>query len=248
MRPAPHAPPVIQITPSPLSEAGFDACCRFLDTGAAELWTLLAVETQGCGFLPDRRAAILFERPVFHRLTHGKFDATNPSISSATPGGYLGGTAEYHRLDAAVALDRDAALRSTSWGIGQVMGLNAVAAGFASVEGMVAAMQASEDPQLAATAHFLRSSHLDGLLAQHDWTEFARGYNGPNFQVNRYDERLAAAFAGFSSGALPDVRVRQVQIFLMFNGWNVGAIDGILGKRTRSAVAAYKEQTGIELL
>jgi hypothetical protein len=231
-----------------LSDAGFTACCQLLGTEAAELWTVVSVETRGCGFLKDGRAAILFERHVFHRLTNGQFDAAHPSISSATPGGYLGGTQEYNRLNEAIALDRDAALRSASWGIGQIMGFNADAAGFASVEDMVSAMQASEDQQLTGTANFLRSSNLDKPLAQHDWTAFARGYNGPNFQINHYDARLQSAFAGFATGLLPDIRVRRAQLILTFNGFDVGAIDGILGKRTRSAAQAYKDQTGIDLL
>ena len=34
-----------------------------------EVWTVLGVETSGCGFLPDRRPQILYEHPVFHQLT-----------------------------------------------------------------------------------------------------------------------------------------------------------------------------------
>lgn len=38
-------------------------------THAAEMWTPVAVETAGCGFLPDRRPVILFERHIFQEQT-----------------------------------------------------------------------------------------------------------------------------------------------------------------------------------
>src|SRR5205823_5986222 len=115
-----------------------------------------------------------------------------------------------------------------------------------SVDVMVNAMQDAEDSQLLAVAKFLRSNKLHLPLAAHDWSAFARAYNGPDFQKNQYDVRLAAAFAGFSAGALPNIKVRQAQILLMFLGHDVGAIDGIPGKRTRSAAAQFRSQQGLK--
>ena len=229
----------------PLSESGLQRSTDLLHTGAAEIWTLLSVETQGCGFLNDRRPLILFERHIFHQQTGGSLDAAHPLISSPVPGGYLGGAQEYERLQQAISLNRRAALHSASWGIGQIMGLNAKLAGFESVETMVSAMQEGEDAQLMAVAQFLRAKKLNVLLARHDWQGFARKYNGPNFKRNQYDTRLAAALAGFSSGPLPQIAVRQAQVLLMFLGIDAGGIDGIPGKRTRSAVAQFREQHGL---
>jgi len=122
------------------------------------------------------------------------------------------------------------------------MGFNAEAAGFISVEAMVGAMQQSEDQQLAGMATYLRTNKLHPLLAVHDWSGFSRAYNGPEFQKNQYDARLAAACAGFASGLLPDILVRQAQMFLMFLGFEIGSIDGIAGKRTRSAVRQFRQE------
>lgn len=178
--------------------------------------------------------------------TAGAFDATHPAVSSAVPGGYLGGVKEYERLQEAIALNREAALNSASWGIGQMMGFNSGLAGFPSVEDMVNVMQDGEDGQLTAVGKFLRAKKLHLPLARHDWSRFARGYNGPDFQKNQYDTRLAASFASFSNGALPNIKVRQAQVLLMFLGIDVGAIDGIPGKRTRSAVAQFRLQRGMK--
>lgn len=226
----------------PLSPDGFTRVLDTLGVGAPELWTVLSVETRGFGYLADRRPLILFERHIFCRRTNGVYDAANPDVSSLKPGGYAGGAGEYNRLASAVALDRHAALNSTSWGIGQVMGFNSNLAGYPIVEAMVDAMVASEDAQLAAMANFVRAQGFDAPLRNHDWAGFARGYNGPDFAKNQYDTRLASFYQKFAAGPLPDLEVRQVQALLTFLGIDPNGVDGILGKRTRSAVAQFREQ------
>jgi hypothetical protein len=230
---------------APLSSDGFDAAMDTLGTRAGEVWAVLSVETAGCGFFADRRPQLLFERHLFHRKTNGAFDATHPAISSLVPGGYLGGPREFDRLAEAAALDRRAALESASWGIGQVMGGNAAIAGFVDVESMVAATVDGEDAQLSAAAAFIAAEGLGVPLAAHDWAAFARGYNGPGFMKNQYDVRLAGAFAGFSAGVMPDLAVRRAQVLLLFAGIDPGRIDGINGKRTRSAAARFRKLEGL---
>jgi hypothetical protein len=46
----------------PLSEQGLSNALDLLKVGAAEIWTVVSVETRGCGYLPDRRPLILYER------------------------------------------------------------------------------------------------------------------------------------------------------------------------------------------
>ena len=178
---------------SALSADGLSGVANKLGVSAAEIWTVVGVETSGCGFIPDGRPEIRYERHVFSRLTNHKFDDGN--ISDPTQGGYgPEGAHQYDRLQAAVAKDRSAALMSASWGIGQVMGENFGLAGFPDVETMVTAMSDSEDKQLGAMANFLIGRRLQNALRVHDWSSFARGYNGPNFAINRYDVRLNAEF------------------------------------------------------
>ncbi|MEO8372260.1 MAG: N-acetylmuramidase domain-containing protein [Candidatus Solibacter sp.] len=224
----------------PISSSGMAKATQLLGVSPAEVWTVLSVETHGFGYLNDRRPAILFERHIFRKQTGGRFDAVNPSISSPAAGGYLGGAKEYDRLAQAVVLDPHAALLSASWGIGQVMGFNFAAAGFASVEAMVAAMVQSEDSQLEGMAAFVRTQGLNKPLASHDWAGFAKGYNGPDFAKNAYDARLSSSFQKFAAGPLPDIRVRQAQALLGFLGFDAGGVDGVIGKRTRSAVAMFR--------
>ena len=84
-----------------LSTAGIDTAAGSLSVSPAEIWTVMAVETSGCGFLPDRRPQILYERHIFHRLTAGRFD--DGDISDPTPGNYgPGGAHQYDRLTTAI--------------------------------------------------------------------------------------------------------------------------------------------------
>ncbi|HKZ08743.1 MAG TPA: N-acetylmuramidase domain-containing protein [Methylomirabilota bacterium] len=228
-----------------LDAAGVAAACDTLGVHAAELWAVLTVETRGCGFLPDRRPLILFERHYFSRLTRKKYDAKAPDISNPKWGGYHGGASEYDRLDRALKLDRPAALRSASWGLGQVMGDNFKAAGFSDVEAMVAAFVKSENAQLQGMARFIGAIGADKHLRAHNWPAFAAAYNGPAYAQNSYDERLRAAHQKYMTGALPDLDVRAIQANLVYLGYNPGPVDGVVGRFTRSALAMFQEKEGI---
>ena len=233
-----------QGTGRPLSTAGLNAVSHKLGVHAPEIWTVLAVETSGCGYLPDKRPQILYERHIFHRLTRGKFEDGN--ISDPTAGGYgQSGAHQYDRLALAIAKNRRAALQSCSWGIGQIMGENHALAGFADVEQMVAAMSESEDQQLDAMSNFLVGSRLNIPLQAHDWVSFAHGYNGPNYAINRYDIRLNVEFQKYSAGALPDLNVRAAQLYLTYLHFHPGQVDGFAGTRTLSAFADFHIQHGL---
>jgi hypothetical protein len=228
-----------------LSSDGLAGVANSLGVFGPEVWTVVAVETSGCGYLSDRRPQILFERHIFHKLTGGRFD--DASISDPTPGGYgARGANQYDRLGVAITKDRNAALQSASWGIGQIMGENYAAAGFQSVEEMTEAMSQSEDLQLTAMGRFLISTGLDTPLRAHNWASFARGYNGSNYAINRYDIRLSGEFQKFSVIGLPDFTVRGTQLYLTYLGFHPGPVDGIAGQQTLSALAQFQTQEGLK--
>lgn len=227
----------------PLSVEGVDDARLTLMVDLPALWAVMTVETKGCGFLADRRPVILFERHIFHRRTNGRFDAVAPDLSNAKPGGYgPGGAAQYERLIRAIDLDRTAALESTSWGLGQIMGFNSVAAGFADVEAMVAAMSQSEDAQLHGMAFFIRNEGIAEYLKIKDWKSFAYHYNGRNFQKNKYDTNLAHAYARFIMGPLPDLRIRAAQLYLTVLGFNPHGVDGWFGVNTQKALVRFQQE------
>jgi hypothetical protein len=217
----------------------------------AAIKAVIDVESRG-GFLADNRPRILFERHYFSRLTGGRFDADHPDISNRKWGGYTGGAAEYGRLGRAIALDRDAALRSASWGMFQIMGDNCGKAGFRGVEPFVEAMVSGEKAHLDAFVSFVKSCGLADELARRDWAGFARGYNGPKYAENKYDVKLAAAFAIHSAGGprvnspLPLLRMgdKGEHVERLQTALGITA-DGDFGPGTKAAVIAFQKANGL---
>jgi hypothetical protein len=142
----PFAGPATPLAPSDLA----DIAASF-DCDAATFRAVMTVGSGGSGFLSDGsgRPVILFEAAVFSRLTGSRFDMTHPAISmpAADWNQYQGGAAEYARLAAAIELDREAALKATSWALFQILGENAELCRFAGVDGF---MQAHVQRALAA--------------------------------------------------------------------------------------------------
>jgi hypothetical protein len=113
-------------------------------------------------------------------------------------GHYSGGLGEYNRLEQARKIHREAADASASWGMFQIMGFNFASCGEKSVESFVNAMCESECKQLILSGRFIRQSGMLTALQAKNWTEFAKRYNGPAYAHNRYDEKLAKAYAKFA--------------------------------------------------
>jgi hypothetical protein len=242
-------------TGQPMTESGMKAALAIMEmdpeADMALLWSVLTVESRGFGFLADRRPKILFERHIFYQETAGRFAAEAPDICARSGGGYSGGAVEYDRLGRALALCHrdnlgdDPALRSASWGLGQVMGFNAVGAGFSSPVDMIERMAASEDAQLAGMAGFIASEKLDAKLRNRDWAGFARRYNGTNYWKNEYDMKLKSAFEKFSSGVMRDLCARTAQGALLYLGFSPGDPDGVVGQNTRKAIAAFRKANNL---
>lgn len=187
--------------PGKLSPAGVARAAQKIGCSVRALRAVLVVEALGAGFLEDGRPKILFERHVFHRLTQGKHDTTAPRISNAAPGGYESPTGEWSKLYVALQLDPEMAVQSASWGIGQVMGFNWQSTGERSLFGFLLAMHHDEDAQLALMAEFIRHNPaMADALRRQDWPAFAEKYNGKGYARNRYDQKLAAAFADLGAG------------------------------------------------
>lgn len=181
---------------------------NLLGVPVASVHAVIAVESRGNGFLSDGRPVILFERHVFYRrLLADGMDAelialAVPDLCNPQRGGYLGGAAEHERLRRARRIHREAGIESASWGLFQIMGFHWEHLGFDSADHWAAVMAESEGAQLDAFVRFVRADRpLHLALQARDWAAFARRYNGPAYRDNRYDERMAAAFAQFSSQA-----------------------------------------------
>lgn len=189
------------LPPHYLGAADLEQAAEKLGVSLAAVRAVNEVESRGHGMLPDGRPVILFERHVFwerlkaHGIDPAPIAAKNPGLVSQTPGGYLGGAAEYMRQAAAIQIHRAAALESCSWGAFQIMGYHWDALGYSDIEGYVACMQESEAEQLGAFVRFIANNpSLLAALKARKWSAFAKGYNGPNYAINLYDAKLLQAY------------------------------------------------------
>ncbi len=153
------------------------------------------VESAGRGFLANGRPAMLFEGHLFHKLTSGKYSKKHPTISYPkwTKAHYKGGAAEYRRLEQAMRLDEEAALRSASWQRFQILGDNFAVCGYRTVQEFVDAMFRDEDNSLEAFVYFVRRRGLDDELRRKDADGFAYGYNGKDYKRNQYGVKIRNA-------------------------------------------------------
>ena len=170
----------------------------------AALLAVKEVESNGGGFLPNGKPKILFEGHIFYRLLAKSVNAASlnqlckqyPNIVYPTwnRSKYFGGDREYIRLANALSINHAAALKSASWGMFQIIGMNYAQCGCKDIDEFVGKMKSSEEDQLMLTIRFLKNNHLCSALNTHNWASFARSYNGPSYAANKYDIKLAQAY------------------------------------------------------
>lgn len=169
-----------------------------LGVGEDEVHAVIDVETSGSGFDKLGRPRILFEPHVFYRNLRGANRALAVKEGLAAPKWgtipYGKESAQYGKLERAMRIDETAALKACSWGLGQILGENCVAAGYRSPQEMVRDFREDEEHHLRAMGVFIKENNLDDELRRHDWRAFARGYNGPAYAKHGYHIRLAAAY------------------------------------------------------
>ena len=171
-----------------------------IGVGEDELHAFLDVETRGSGFDSQGRPTMLFEPHVFYKEVpkDKRQTAVNQGLAYSSWGLKPYPKESYTRLAQAILIDETAALKSASWGLGQIMGFNHKAAGYDNVQAMVQAFMDDEEAQLLGAVNFIKANKLDDELRAHNWSGFARGYNGPGYAKNQYDVKLAEAFKKWS--------------------------------------------------
>ena len=184
----------------PLADTDLPRYGSLIGVGEDEVHAFLEVETNGHGFDAQRRPKMLFEPHKFWAALDGEAReaAVRAGVAYPKQGTRPYPADSYPALVVALSIDQDAALKSASWGLGQVLGSNYALTGYPDVLTYVQAMMAGEAQQLAAAIAFIKSTHLDDELRAHNWPAFARGYNGPNYAKFGYADKLAAAFAKWS--------------------------------------------------
>ena len=172
----------------------------------AGLKAVVEVEASGKGFIGDV-PKILYEPHIMHRLLTKKNYITirnnlmkaHPNLCYPRWGTYKYGaeSIQHRRLEIASQFNRDTALESCSWGLGQVMGFHWKSLGYESLQAFINDMYESEAKQLEAMIRFIKVNGLLLALKNKDWVKFARGYNGSGYAKNKYHIKLANAYAKY---------------------------------------------------
>lgn len=188
----------------PLTNADFKNAADRLSVDIAILKALATVESGSSAFSGDGRAVIRFESHHFHRLTKGKFvdakDKYNSPISTVSWVKSLGNvnqTRQWDRFNTAAALDRSAAIQSTSFGMFQVMGFNFSMCGYKTPEDFFNDVNGSTAGQLNSFVGFLSGSGIVPALRRLDFREIALRYNGRKYEENNYHIKIEQAYKRF---------------------------------------------------
>lgn len=133
---------------------------------------------------------------TFKGIVQTYLAANFSDIYNATPGGYAPAAAnaagaEHDRLNKAADIHKESALRAASWGLFQIMGFHYKSLKYASAADMVAAYNQGERQQLLSFCDFiLIDPNLTKAVRNKDFDNFARYYNGPNYAINKYNEKM----------------------------------------------------------
>lgn len=180
-----------------ISEEAFKKAANKIGCNIRAIKAVDAVESRGSGFLLTGEVKILFEPHIFWKQLRSQ--GVNPVVSDICYPKWgtkpYGNSSQQHELlQKAVAINRNAALMSASWGRFQIMGFNFKLCGCASLQCFINKMSESEEAQLELFVNYIISSNLDDELIAKDWKSFALQYNGPLYMKNNYHGKLNAAY------------------------------------------------------
>ncbi len=192
--------------PNQLSQQDFENAAQQLGVPVAAVKAVATVESNGGGFMTDGRVKVQYEPHVMFQRISLKFGqaralqelAKHPDLVARTPGSYQSLDKEDRDMDrAGQVIDRDCALESASWGAFQIMGYHWKTCGYANLQAFVNA-QYSAAGQLDTFVKFIQADPvLLRALKARDWAGFAYRYNGKGYKANRYDTKMADAYAQF---------------------------------------------------
>jgi|SRR5688500_4225983 len=204
---------VVQLKADHPTPAVYEHAAWFLMCETAALQAVGEVEAGPQGaFTSSGVPTILFERHKFSQFTDRRYDGIamdGPAldlehliISAPRAGGYGPYSIQHDKLAFAEKLDREAAMKSCSWGLFQVMGFNHARVGFPNLQRFLNAMFRHVDDHLRAMVMYVRTDQdMVDAIRRHEWGTFARLYNGTDYRRNRYDEKMAAAYVKFMQDA-----------------------------------------------
>ncbi len=242
----------VPVTMTDISEG---AASINLETAA--IMALMEVEARGRGFGRFGRVKALYEPHHFSAYTGGKYDESHPHLSSPYWNRSLYGVPPhgvFEQIDEASALDLNAAIKSCSWGLGQLLGMHHSKLGFVHPIDMVEDARKGEKSQFRQMLDLIRAEGADTHLRAHDFDAFSRIWNGPGYKKNGHARKMRAAYRKHS-GTHPYAvlqygdagpPVAELQRLLSVAGYET-AMDAVFGDKTQRAVKAFQAASGLRV-
>jgi hypothetical protein len=233
-------------SPDTLTDRDFKLAAGRLGCDVAAIKAIWEVEAVGRHFLADRSVVRRFEPHHFPRS--GWSDIGFSVREGEAPWRASLRLSDESMFRRAAGLDADAAMRASSWGAPQIMGFNHADAGFASARDMVAHMAVSAAHQLGAFVQLVETWGIAGAIRAHDWTSFARHYNGSG-QVEHYARLMEAAYrrhSGNRSSVVLRVGARGAAVNTLQRALALD-VDGVFGPQTLAAVREFQRSMGLEV-
>jgi hypothetical protein len=188
-----------------LSEQDFIDFAKKYDLEVAAIKAVHEVESAGRGFL-NGKVKILFEGHIFwkelikrqvdpRKVLPGNEDVVQEKYIPRNPSYRLD---QHYRLNKAAKINAEAAYSSASYGLFQIMGFHYQKLGFPTAKAFVDFLSVNEANQMEVFGRFIAANNLIKPLQSHNWAKFALGYNGSAYKTNKYDTKLATAYAKYS--------------------------------------------------
>lgn len=174
------------------------------DTSDKRIKAVAAVESGGAGWFNSGLPKILYERHYFYKLTTPAIKRLTGWFIGQSYGGYTTDANNnnindnWEKLADAACHDPDAAFQSISIGKFQVMGAHYKMLGFSHPIEMLWAATQSEYQHYRMLVGYIKGTNLTkAFLSLSTNAEtcraFAKGYNGPKYELYKYHTKLATA-------------------------------------------------------
>lgn len=176
--------------------------CKKYSIDTASLLAFISVETGGQGFDKETHKILIQFEPVWFRrqapyAPSGLWSVNKVDVQSK----------EWAAFNDAFSKNKEAAMKSTSIGLGQIMGFHFERLGYKTVGDMWDDAKKGIERQIYQLVKFINTdNNLKIALMNADWTKVATIYNGSGFhqlalKYNRtpYDESMKVAYEKFKN-------------------------------------------------
>lgn len=264
----------------PLQPGDIERVAESIGVPEAAMRAVIEIEANGRAFDSLGHPTFLFEPHRFYKnVPKDKLaEAIRDGLAYPRwkgPGSYPKTPAlRWQQFQKAVALDETAAIKSASWGLGQIMGEEYDEAGYNTPQEMLVAFCDSEFNQLQGMANLIKVRNLDDAMRSFPsmaaCRQFAKRYNGAAYERNNYHNKLHDAHVKWDKrlngssaqdAPPPDEKddtlrigdkdkiwngpVRTAQRMLRDLGYSL-KVDGDFGPGTRTAILAWQANNDMQ--